>query len=193
MRRVLLVLVLLGPETLAAEPPGGPGDGKALAGPLQFLNQFNQQNLIAAARKMPAEKFDYRPAPAPVRSFGQILAHVADANYLFCSAAAGQPDPIHKDLALPVEQVPQDALERRLHDKPEIVEALEASFQFCSGVFGELTDAGLAAPVAATFGTRATALTLAVYHGGQHYGNVVSYMRASGIEPPTALSVPGRR
>jgi len=45
------------------------------------------------------------PAPSPVRSFGEILAHVADANYLFCSAAAGKPDPIHKDLKLPVEAV----------------------------------------------------------------------------------------
>ncbi len=193
MRRALLVLVLLAPDAVAADTAAGPGDGRALAAPLQFLNQFNQENLIAAAKRMPAEKFVYRPAPAPVRSFGEILAHIADANYLFCSAAAGTPDPIHKDLKLPVEQVPQDALERRLHDKPEIVEALEASFKFCNGVFAELTDAGLATPVTATFGNRATALTLAVYHGGQHYGNVVSYMRAAGVEPPTALGVPGAR
>lgn len=146
MCRALLVLVLLAPEAVAADSGAGPGDGKALAAPSQFLNQFNQTNLIAAAKRMPAEKFDHRPAPAPVRSFGEILAHVADANYLFCSAAAGTRDPIHKDLKIPVEQVPQDALERRLHDKTEIVEALEACLQFCSGVFAELTDAGLATP-----------------------------------------------
>ena len=140
-----------------------------------------------------AEKFDYRPAPAPVRSFGEILAHVADANYLFCSAAAGTPDPVHKDLTLPVETVPEDALERRLRGKREIVEALDASFRFCSGVFDGLTDVALAGTIEASFGTRATAVTLAVYHSGQHYGNVVAYMRAAGIEPPTALGVPGRR
>ena len=192
MRRASIVLVLLGWGVLPAHSESGPGVGKALAAPLQFLHQFNQENLIAASKRMPEEKFAYRPAPAPVRSFGEILAHVADANYLFCSAAAGKPDPIHKDLKLPVEAVPRDALERRLHSKPEIVAALEASFQFCSGVFAELTDAGLAMPVGGTFGTRATAVTLAVYHGGQHYGNVVSYMRAAGVDPPTALGVPGR-
>ncbi|HET7293817.1 MAG TPA: DinB family protein [Vicinamibacteria bacterium] len=177
----------------SAQALGATGDGKALAAPLQFLHQFNQQNLIAAGKKMPDEKFDHRPAPAPVRSFGQILAHVADANYLFCSAAAGKPDPVHRDLQVPVEAVPEDALERKLHTKAEIVEALEASFAFCAGVFGELTDDGLAAPVEGAFGTRATALTLAVYHSGQHYGNVVAYMRAAGVDPPTALGVPGRR
>jgi uncharacterized damage-inducible protein DinB len=193
MRRgSIIVLVLLGSGVVPARSENGPGAGKALAAPLQFLHQFNQQNLIRAGKQMPAEKFAYRPAPAPVRSFGEILAHVADANYLFCSAAAGKADPIHKDLNLPVEAVPEDALERRLRSKPEILEALEASFQFCSGVFAELTDAGLATPVEGTFGTRATAVTLAVYHGGQHYGNLVSYMRAAGVDPPTALGVPGR-
>lgn len=193
MRRVLIVFALLAWGGDSARAASEQGDGTALAAPLQFLHEFNQQNLIEAARRMPPEKFDYRPAPAPVRSFGEILAHVADANYLFCSAASGTPDPMHKDLKLPVEAVPQDALERRLRAKPEIVEALEASFQFCRGVFGDLTDAGLATPIEATFGTRATALTLAVYHSGQHYGNVVAYMRASGVEPPTALGIPGRR
>lgn len=192
MRRASIVLALLGWSVVPAYSAAGPGAGKALAAPLQFLNQLNQQNLIEAGKRMPAEKFEYRPAPAPVRSFGEVLAHVADANYLFCSAAAGKPDPIHKELNLPVEAVPQDALERRLRSKPEIVEALEASFQFCAGVFAELTDAGLATPVEGMFGTRATAVTLAVYHGGQHYGNVVSYMRAAGVDPPTALGVPGR-
>jgi len=193
MRRVLFVFALLAWDGDSARAASEHGDGKALAAPLQFLHEFNQQNLIEAARRMPPEKFDYRPAPAPVRSFGEILAHVADANYLFCSAAAGTPDPMHKDLKLPVEAVPQDALERRLRSKPEIVQALEASFEFCRGIFGGLTDAGLATPIEATFGTRATALTLAVYHSGQHYGNVVAYMRAAGVEPPTALGVPGRR
>jgi uncharacterized damage-inducible protein DinB len=187
-----IVVVVLGWDASAARA-GEPGDGKALAAPLQFLNQFNHQNLVEAGKRMPAEKFDYRPAPAPVRSFGEILAHVADANYLFCSAAAGTPDPVHKDLTLPVEAVPEDALERRLRGKPEIVEALDASFRFCRGVFDGLTDVALAGTIEASFGTRATAVTLAVYHGGQHYGNVVAYMRAAGIEPPTALGVPGRR
>src|SRR5437879_9521162 len=42
-----------------------------------------------AAEKMPEEQYAFKPDPA-VRSFGQIVGHVADANYLFCSGALGE-------------------------------------------------------------------------------------------------------
>ena len=42
MRRMWIVVVVLGWDASAARA-GEPGDGKALAAPLQFLNQFNQQ------------------------------------------------------------------------------------------------------------------------------------------------------
>src|SRR2546426_7009241 len=45
-----------------------------------------------AAEKMPEEEYAFKPDPA-VRSFGQMLGHVADANYLFCSTIAGETSP----------------------------------------------------------------------------------------------------
>jgi uncharacterized damage-inducible protein DinB len=191
MRGALIIAALLSGGTVAAET--APDGGKAVSASLEFLHRFNQTNVIEAAKRMPEEKFDYRPAPQPVRSFGELVAHIADANYLFCSAAAGKPDPIHPKLELPLEQIPEDALERRLRTKTEIVQALEESFAYCGAVFQDLTDESLAAPVERIFGTRAQALILAVYHGGQHYGNLVTYMRVTGVEPPTALATPGGR
>lgn len=188
-----LAALLLAAGLSEAGPPPAQEARHAVAAPLQMLQLFNRQNLVEAARRMPPEKFDFRPAAPPVRTFGQIVAHVADANYLFCSAAAGKPDPVHKDVRLPVEAVPEDALERRLETKAEIVDALEASFAFCDDAFKDLSDASLATPLQGNFPTRAVAVTLTVYHGGQHYGNLVTYMRAAGVEPPTALGVPGRR
>src|SRR5436305_9929760 len=44
------------------------------------------------AEKMPEEEYGFKPDPA-ARSFGQILGHVADANYLFCSSALGEKSP----------------------------------------------------------------------------------------------------
>jgi hypothetical protein len=38
---------------------------------------------------MPEEEYAFKPDPA-VRSFGQILGHIADADYLFCSAVLGE-------------------------------------------------------------------------------------------------------
>src|SRR6266576_5988818 len=45
-----------------------------------------------AAEKMPEEEYAFKPDPA-VRSFGQILGHIADANYLFCSPLLGESVP----------------------------------------------------------------------------------------------------
>src|SRR5260221_14333346 len=45
-----------------------------------------------AAEKMPEEEYAFKPDP-PVRSFGQILGHVADANYAFCAGVLGENSP----------------------------------------------------------------------------------------------------
>ena len=45
-------------------------------------------NVLKAAQKMPAEKYDYKASPE-VRNFGGFIGHVADAGVMFCAAAAG--------------------------------------------------------------------------------------------------------
>src|SRR5947209_1212134 len=45
-----------------------------------------------AADQMSEEDYAFRPTPE-VRTFGQVLAHVADANYDFCSIAKGEKRP----------------------------------------------------------------------------------------------------
>ena len=49
--------------------------------------------VIAAAEKMPEESYSFKPTPE-VRSFGQLVGHLADSNYFFCSAAAGETQPV---------------------------------------------------------------------------------------------------
>jgi hypothetical protein len=48
--------------------------------------------LTRAAAKMPEEHYAFRPTPE-VRSFGQLVAHVADANYRICSVVMGDNPP----------------------------------------------------------------------------------------------------
>src|SRR5260370_957859 len=43
--------------------------------------------VIAAAEKMPEASYSFEPTPE-VRSFGQLVGHLADSNYFFCSGAA---------------------------------------------------------------------------------------------------------
>lgn len=46
-------------------------------------------NVLKAAKKMPAGKYDYKASPE-VRSSGGFVGHVADAGVMFCAAAAGE-------------------------------------------------------------------------------------------------------
>src|SRR5271169_5839787 len=67
--------------------------------PLSTFNKgiygYEKGILLASADKMPAENFNFKPTDA-VRSYGQILGHVADAQYMFCSVALGEKNPAPK-------------------------------------------------------------------------------------------------
>src|ERR1700756_1418320 len=48
--------------------------------------------VVGAAQKMPEENYSFKPTPE-VRSFGQLVGHVADASYMFCSQALSETNP----------------------------------------------------------------------------------------------------
>ena len=47
-----------------------------------------KNNILRSAEKMPEENYAFKPAPR-VRTFGQLLGHVAEEQYIFCSAVRG--------------------------------------------------------------------------------------------------------
>src|ERR1700737_2769392 len=54
----------------------------------------NRKNIERSAEKVPEELYGLRPGPqVEVRTFGQILGHLADFNYLWCSQAKGEKNP----------------------------------------------------------------------------------------------------
>ena len=56
------------------------------------LYSFIAGAAVGAAAKMPEENYSFKPTP-DVRSFGQLVGHVADANYMFCAQASGEANP----------------------------------------------------------------------------------------------------
>jgi uncharacterized damage-inducible protein DinB len=54
-----------------------------------------KNNLLKAAEKMPESNYSFKPTP-DVRSFGQVVGHVSDANYMFCSAVLGEKGAGHR-------------------------------------------------------------------------------------------------
>ena len=162
-------LVALTGTAYAQEPPANPlsGGEKALYGMIS-------SSLIGGASKMPEENYSFKPTPE-IRSFGQLVGHAADAQYLFCSIAAGEKNPMLN-------------IEKTKTSKADLVQALKDGVDYCNKVYAAMTDAQ-ASQIVKMFGrdvAKLTVLTLNTAHSDEHYGNMVTYLRLKGIVPPTS-------
>ena len=128
-----------------------------------------QDKIMKSADAMPETKYSYRPTKE-VRSFAEILNHVADISYTLCSNVKGEANPISA-----TEKV----------SKTEIMAYLKGSFDYCDGVYSGFTDAHLNDP-ANFFGAKTNKmfiLTQVGNHDALHYGNLVTYLRINGLVP----------
>ena len=139
-----------------------------------------KKNMKESADLMAEADYSFKPAgtAADVRTFGQIVGHVAGANYVFCSAAKGEKSPFA-----------EDAFEKAA-TKAAIVKALDESLTYCDAVFAMLDDKKAGETIETPFGmgkaARARALLGNVGHLNEHYGNLVNIFRAKGIAPPSS-------
>jgi uncharacterized damage-inducible protein DinB len=137
-----------------------------------------KRNLTESAEQMPEPEYAFRPTEQ-VRTFGQILAHVAGANYVFCSTARGEKSPFE-----------EDQFEKTAKTKAEIVKALNDSITYCDGAYTALTDRSAGETVTMPFSmgskARGYSLILNAGHLQEHYGNLVTYFRIKGMVPPSS-------
>lgn len=134
-------------------------------------------NIQESADQMPETEYGLRPT-SQVRTFGQILAHIAGANYVLCAAAKGERRP-HTE----------DEFEKTATTKAAIVTALNESLAYCDAAYDTLTDAAAVQLVTLPFdggqGIRVLPLMENTMHLNEHYGNLVTYFRIGGMVPPS--------
>ncbi len=178
LRMLLVCLLVPAGVALAQEMPAA----SAPANPLSTWNKAAfarlKDILLRSAQKMPEENYSFKPTEA-VRSYGQIIGHVADAQYLFCSMALGEKNP-----GLNIEQTKSS--------KADLVAALSSAFAYCDKAYDGMTDAS-AVQTIKLFGNdapRLSALTVNNMHDMEHYGNLVTYMRLKNIVPPSSEPAP---
>jgi hypothetical protein len=124
-------------------------------------------DLLGAASVMPAEKYGFKLDPEQM-DFGQWINHSTERNYLDCSTLRGEPNPMPK------------AKTDLLKGKAEIAKNLAESFDYCDATFEKLTDQKiLASP------QMVQAFLHTTVHNNEIYGNVVGYLRANHILPPS--------
>ena len=131
-------------------------------------------NITKAAEELSEADYAYRPV-ATVRTFGEIVGHVAGSQYLMCAAALGDKQPA------------EDAVEKVAKTKAAILKALHESVEYCTKAYAiTAATAGLSTQLFGETSTRVGALTLNAVHDGEHYGNIVTYMRMKGMVPPSS-------
>ena|SRR5271165_3994034 len=163
-------VMALAASSLAQEPPANP-----LSGGQKAIYGIVSAALIGGAEKMPEENYSFKPTPE-VRSFGQLVGHAANAQYLFCSVAAGEKNPSTANI------------EETKTSKADLVQALKDGVSYCSKVYAAMTDAQ-AIQIVKFFGRDMAKLTVLSFnsaHADEHYGNMVTYLRLKSIVPPTS-------
>jgi uncharacterized damage-inducible protein DinB len=177
---VLLGILLAIPAAAQTAPQPNPKDPMAAWLHNAFNN--NRRNIEKSAEKVPEELYGLRPGPQmEVRAFGQILGHLANFNYLWCSQAKGEKNP------------GQGSDYEKLSSKALLLHALNDAFTYCDGVYSSLTDASGLEIVTVTQENgrqaqvpRMSLLVLNYGHNNDHYGNLVTYMRIKSIVPASS-------
>lgn len=165
----ILTLASFAAAALFAQAPEKPLVSSAKA---MFLQ--TKDVITRSAEKMPEEHYSYKPTPE-VRSFGQIIGHIADAQYGLCSASTG------------TRKAPP-GVEKSKTAKADLVAALGEAFAYCEGVIGAMTEAQASETVNFFGGQRAriSVFDFNTAHNYEHYGNLVTYMRLKGVVPPSS-------
>ena len=128
-------------------------------------------NLTKAADKMSDENYGFKASPE-IRTFGALIAHIADTQMRTCAAVKG-------------EQKQADAASKTA--KADLVAALKASFDECDAAWDSITDAN----AGEMLGGRAPrsklgTLIYATTHDNEEYGYLAVYMRLKGVVPPSS-------
>jgi uncharacterized damage-inducible protein DinB len=176
----LFVLVAAGAMACQQAPPPpapAPPPSTAIRDSLKSTFDSVKNNLLKSAEQVPEAKLGFQPTKE-VRTFGQILGHVANENYVFCGVASGGKGP-GGDF-------------EKTAKKADLQKALADSFAFCDEAFAGLNDqTGAAAAEIPQFelkGTKLSMLALNTAHDNEHYGNLVTYMRINKMVPPSSQS-----
>jgi uncharacterized damage-inducible protein DinB len=162
--RLALVMMLAVPAAASAQ-------GLEAVTPLY---EMSKSWLIKSAEMMPEANWSFKPTPE-VRSFGEIIGHLADANYMFCSIVLGEKSP--------------QTMQYEKANRAAAIQGLKSSLAYCDKAY-KIPAASLGDPIEMPFenmkGNKLWGLMFNVTHNNEHYGNLVTYFRLKKMVPPSS-------
>lgn len=170
MRSVFIVAALALAAPALAQDTIAPADASASS---LRLFAIATGYVTKSAEKMPEEHYAFRPTP-DVRSYGQLIGHIADAQYTICAIALGDKPPV-------------EGIEKTKTTKAELTKALGDAFAYCNKAHETLGGPKGAEIIDGLRGKhpRVGMLYFNTMHTFEHYGNVITYLRMKGIVPPS--------
>jgi uncharacterized damage-inducible protein DinB len=180
MKRLIVAaasaLVFNGNIVWAQAPAAGsdPGNMTRFSKGIKARYDNIKRDVVEAAEAVPEAEYTFKPTPQ-VRSFGEIIGHIADTQNYFCAVAAGS-NPEYAD-----------TLEKTAKSKTDLVKGLKDSVAKCDDVYAKTDAANALSVVKAGKGDALRGMVLLdnVSHDNEHYGNIVTYMRLKGHVPPS--------
>ncbi len=186
--RLAITLLSLGLSCCGAAAhaqANAPGDPAKSITP--FVEHF-ESNLLALAEAMPADKFSFAPSKdtfkpgspaefATVRTFAQELTHVSGEPFRLFAPYGIAPDP-----SIDVKSFDS------LTAKDDIIKALKASFEYQNKVIAGITPENAWEIAGPRNLSRISAVMAILNDDGDHYGQMVEYLRMNGIIPPATVN-----
>jgi len=177
MKKSLLLLSVLVAAAPALAQETIPAQAAGMVKTMQSSLNYVKDLIIRSAEQMPEVDYAFKPTPE-VRSFGQLVGHVTDANYFICSTVLAEANP-------------SPGVEKSKTSKADLVAALKGSYDYCSKAYA-ISDANTGTKIT-LFGqeqTRLGGLLMNVAHNWEHYGNIITYLRLKGQVPPSSQMKP---
>ena len=163
---------------IAAEPTVG----AAMDAPYQRVSS----QFIGAAEAMPEAKYDWAPTQGDykgVKTFAQEVKHVSAVNFILAAAILGEKPPV----AVGNPEMGPDSLKT----KADMVKYMKDSFAYAHKALQSITAQNGCRSVKSPFGqgpamTPIGMATILAFHGMDHYGQMVEYLRMNDIVPPAS-------
>lgn len=178
MKHICKFVLLAGLLAAPAAAQGQQGSGDPLTAALKRQFEGVARNMKEAAEKMPEDKYSFR-ATKDVRTYGEFIGHIANAQFAACARAKGEENPNKQDF------------EKKVTGKAALVKAITDANDYCVAVFNSANDKWMLETVTQTMGgtsmqvPRAAILAGNTSHTNESYGSMATYLRLNGLVPPS--------
>ena len=131
-----------------------------------------KDNILKAAEEMPEQDYSFQPTP-DIRTFGQLVGHIAEAQAHYCSAAAGTSTQFSA---------------KGKTSKADLVAALKESSDLCDKAYDSVNESNFST-TAGTGRMQHSKLGILygnIVHDNEEYGYMAVYLRLKGQIPPSS-------